>query len=75
MINFMYHYTRTPTPPFTKSGLPRMRFRKKNLHALNGLSKNTVCIGIIHLVRTGPTILPGSNQASYLPLIQRDLLR
>ena len=39
------------------------------------MSNNTVCAGIIHLVRTDLTLLQGSNQASNFPLLQMKLLR
>ena len=51
------------------------RFRNKRPHDVNGLSNNTVCVRIIHLVRTGLTLLPGINQASHFLLLHRDLLR
>ena len=75
MLSFMYHYTRTPTLPFLMSGLPLRRFSNERLHTVNGLSNNTFCFRIIQLVKTRPTLIPGSNQVSHFLLLQREHLR
>ena len=75
MITFMYHNKRTPNLPFTMSGLYLRWFRNDRLHAVNILSNNTVCIRIINIIRTGSTIIPGRNQYSNFPTLQRDVLR
>ena len=74
MITFVYHNKRTPNLPFTMSGLYLRWFRNDRLHAVNRLSNNTVCIRIINLIRTGSTIIQGSNQSSNFPTLQMDLL-
>ena len=66
---------RTPNLPFPKSSFLLRRFRNKRPHAVNGFSNNTVCIRMIHIVRTGPTLLPGINQDSHSPPLEKELLR
>ena len=75
MIAFVYHYTRTPTLPLPNSGFPLRSFSNERPHVVNGLRNNTVCARIVNIVRTGPNLLPGRNQASHFPPLHRELLR